>query len=228
MSSKAMLHYIPNFSEAERIFWDQVKDEKVELSKDTHIQSNVLCKWMPQNMPTISIWRFQEPPSSADCHEGELQIASLPKSTRSHRFTRRTPSSRHRESNLAKKTKVLARQKCCLLDNGWVCCSRLSCVYAIDKDVIQSRRSAFLGMSYFEREKTLKSMLQKDGRFEGLYVCQKFVTEVLTISNIVIAAVKGLRRHVVLWNAGRHGSRGRSVCSCSPCRAHSRRCWLGI
>lgn len=99
---------------------------------------------------------------------------------------------RKEERNLVKRRKLLAGQRCDLPDNGWVCCERRRYINWFDKDLNESRRSAILGKSYFERKSIVESMLQVDGsfRFKGVKVCQTFVTQVLSFSNSVIAAVK--------------------------------------
>ncbi len=133
--------------------------------------------------------------SNPSCPQNqESSNEQLPPLRRRYRFFERTPCSRPQESNLAKKRRLLAGQRCPLLDNGWICCTRRRCVHAFEKDILHARRSHFLGMSCFERKTTLRSMLQSDGtfQFDGLRVCQRFIMEVLTFSNSVIAAVKGL------------------------------------
>ncbi len=132
--------------------------------------------------------------ASSGAHENFAHeiTPNLPPVHRHYRFIERTPSNRQKESNLSKRRKILAGQRCALLDNGWICCLRLRCIQAFDKELVQSRRSSYLGMSPFQRKTILKSMLQEDRtfKFEGVRVCQRFITQVLSFSNSVIAAVK--------------------------------------
>ncbi len=179
-------------------FSEVVKLEAVPLvvliKEESSSRMSLMASAMASSSPLTN--SSSVPPSESQNQRNDHghHTEQLPLSTRPYRFSERTQSLRPQESSLAKKRRLLAGQRCILLENGWICCNRLRCVSKFDKEVIQSRRSAYLGMSCFERKTTLKAMLQGDRsfRFEGNRVCQQFIIHVLTFSNSLIAAVKEL------------------------------------